>query len=109
MAEIWMKAFYMYGLAIVVSLAVAVVIMLIVVTLQAVERKPAAAPQPAAEPVPSHDVMADHVAAIAAAVHQMIGAHRIVHIEDTRRYAEWVVEGRLAHHASHAPPHHAKR
>jgi len=110
MADVWMKAFWIYGLAIVVSLAVAVVIKVIAVVLHAFERKPAAAPQPAAAPAPdlAVDVMADHVAAIAAAVYQMIGAHRILHIEDTRRRGEWVVEGRLAHHTSHAIPHHPK-
>lgn len=47
----------------------------------------------------------DHVAAIAAAVHEvMVGAaHRIVHIEATQRGAGWVAVGRLAHHRSHAP------
>lgn len=110
MADVWMKAFWIYGLAIVISLGVAVVIKLIVLVLHAVERKPAAAVQPAAAPAtaPAFDVMADHVAAIAAAVYQMIGAHRIIHIEDVRRRGEWVVEGRMAHHASHAIPHHPK-
>jgi hypothetical protein len=97
------KTLWMYGLAIVVSLAIAVVIKLIVVVLNALERKPAAARAATAPPpVPTFDVGADHVAAISAAVYVMIGSHRIVHIEDTRRGGEWVVEGRLAHHGSHS-------
>jgi len=44
----------------------------------------------------------DHIIAIAAAVHAMMGAHRIVHIEPAPRGTGWVAEGRAAHHASHA-------
>ena len=51
----------------------------------------------------------DHIVAIAAAVHAMIGAHRIVRIEPSQQGAEWVALGRLAHHASHAPPRHGTR
>lgn len=110
MTEVIVKALWIYGLAIVVSMAVAVVIKVIVVVLNAFERKPAAAPKPAVAPAPApaFDVLADHVAAISAAVYSMIGAHRIVHIEE-HRHGEWVVEGRLAHHASHAISHHPKR
>ncbi|MBL8539319.1 MAG: hypothetical protein JNK68_02990 [Betaproteobacteria bacterium] len=109
MSEVMIKALWIYGLAIVVSLAVAVVIKLIVVILGALERKPAAAPKPAAAvPAPALDVVADHVAAISAAVYAMLGAHRIVHIEEQRQ-AGWVVEGRLAHHTSHAIQHHPKQ
>ena len=47
----------------------------------------------------------EHIAVIAAAVYAtMAGAYRIVHIEPARRGEEWLVEGRLAHHLSHAPP-----
>jgi hypothetical protein len=105
MSDVIMKAVWMYGLAIVVSLAVAVVIKIIVVALGALERKPAAAPKAAPAPAtPTVDLLADHVAAISAAVYSVLGAHRIIHIEE-HRHAEWVVEGRLAHHASHAVPH----
>jgi len=110
MSDVLMKTLWIYGLAIVVSMAVAVVIKVIVVVLHAFERKPkaAAAPAPAATPGPGFDLLADHVAAISAAVYSVIGAHRIIHIEE-HRHAEWVVEGRLAHHASHAISHHPKR
>ena len=105
MSDVIMKALWIYGLAIVVSMAVAVIIKVIVVVLNAFERKPEAAPKPA--PAPAFDLMADHIAAISAAVYAVIGAHRIIHIEE-QRHAEWVVEGRLAHHASHAVPHHSQ-
>ncbi|MBL8541160.1 MAG: hypothetical protein JNK68_12420 [Betaproteobacteria bacterium] len=107
MSDVIIKALWIYGLAVVVSLAVAVVIKLIVVILGALERKPEAAPKVVAAPAPAFDLVADHVAAISAAVYAMLGAHRIVHIEEQRQ-AGWVVEGRLAHHASHAVQHHPK-
>ncbi|WP_324568866.1 hypothetical protein, partial [Accumulibacter sp.] len=47
----------------------------------------------------------DDIAAIAAAVLvAMDGApHRILQIDPSQRSAGWVNEGRVAHHASHAP------
>lgn len=102
------KALWIYGIAVVVSMAVAVVIKIIVVVLNAFEPKPAAAAKPAPAPAPpAFDLLADHVAAISAAVYSAIGAHRIVHIEE-HRDPGWVVEGRLAHHTSHAVSHHPK-
>jgi Na+-transporting methylmalonyl-CoA/oxaloacetate decarboxylase gamma subunit len=108
MSAVIVKALWVYGIAIVVSLLVALVIKVIVAVLQSFERKPAEVPKPVAAPAPTFDVAADHVAAIAAAVYAMIGAHRIVHIEDRHRRGEWVVEGRLAHHSSHTISHHPK-
>jgi hypothetical protein len=110
MSDVIIKALWIYGLAIVVSMAVAVVIKVIVVVLNAMERKPEAAPKaaPTAAPAPAFDLLADHVAAISAAVYSMMGSHRIVHIEE-QRHGEWVVEGRLAHHTSHAVSHHPKQ
>jgi hypothetical protein len=108
MGDVLVKALWVYGLTIVVSLAVAVVIKLIVVVLNALERRPAVPAEPAPVVEPAHDVLADHVAAIAAAVYSTVGAHRIVRIEE-HRHSEWVVEGRAAHHASHTVPHHPRR
>lgn len=108
MSDVIVKALWIYGLAIVVSMAVAVVIKVIVVVLNALERKPEPAAKPAPAAAPTFDLLADHVAAISAAVYSVIGAHRIVHIEE-HRHAGWVVEGRLAHHASHAISHHPKQ
>ncbi|WP_300328461.1 hypothetical protein [Accumulibacter sp.] len=55
----------------------------------------------AAAPAPGDD----DIAAIAAAVLvAMDGApHRILQIDPSQRSAGWVNEGRVAHHASHAP------
>ena len=111
MSAVIIKALWIYGLAIIVSLAVAVVIKVIVVALNLLERKPAAPAQPAqpaAVPPAAFAVEADHLAVIAAAVHAMSGAHRIVHIEAAPRHSGWAAEGRLVHHASHTPPHHPK-
>jgi hypothetical protein len=107
MSDVIVKALWIYGLAIVVSMAVAVVIKVIVVVLNAFERKSDASAKPAPAAAPAFDLLADHVAAISAAVYSVIGTHRIVHIEE-QRHAEWVVEGRLAHHTSHAVSHHPK-
>ncbi len=108
MSDIIFKTLWIYGLAIVVSLAVAVVIKVIVVVLNALEHKPQAAPKPLAPAAPAFDLLGDHVAAISAAVYSVLGAHRIIHIEEQRQ-AGWVVEGRLAHHASHAVQHRPKQ
>lgn len=107
MSEVIMKTLWMYGLAIVISLAVAVVIKLIVVVLGALERKPEAAPKPAPA-APAFSLLGDHVAAISAAVYSVLGAHRIIRIEE-QRHAGWVVEGRMAHHTSHAVQQHPKQ
>jgi len=108
MGDVVVKALWVYGLTIVVSLAVAVVIKLIVVILNAIERRSAVPAEPAPIVEPAQDVVADHVAAIAAAVYATIGAHRIVRIEE-HRHSEWAVEGRAAHHASHTVPHYPRR
>jgi membrane-associated protease RseP (regulator of RpoE activity) len=110
MAEIWSKTLWIYGLAIFVSLLIAVVIKIIVVLLGRVERKPASAPAAVVPPVPApaFDVAADHLVVIAAAAYAMIGSHRIVHIDETRRRTGWLAEGRQAHHASHGVEHHPK-
>jgi hypothetical protein len=112
MTAVILKALWIYGLAAVVSMLIAAVIKLIVVLLNLAERRvvaaPAAVPAPAPALVPApalHDLAADHLAAIAAAVHATIGAHRIVHIDDGRG-GGWSAEGRHAHHASHALPTH---
>ena len=108
MNEVIIRTLWIYGLAIIVSLGVAVVIKVIVVTLNILERKPAAPSQPVAIPPAPFAVEADHIAVIAAAVHAMIGAHRVVHIEAAPHHSGWAAEGRQVHHASHTVPHHPK-
>ena len=46
----------------------------------------------------------DHVAAISAAVAAIVGAHRIVRIDQGRQGPAWLAEGRAAHHGSHSHP-----
>jgi hypothetical protein len=108
MASNFALAFQIYGLAIFVSLIVAVAIRGIVSTLSAL--KAPRAKQAADETAqPSDAFPQGDIAAIAAAVYAMLGAHRILHIEDRGRGFTWTAEGRAAHHASHAVPHHPKR
>ena len=109
MAEIWSKTLWIYGLAIVVSLLIAVVIKLIVVLLGRGEQRTASAQQPVAvTPAPASGIPPDHLVVIAAAASAVFGDQRIVHIEETRRRAGWLAEGRQAHHASHGVEHHPK-
>jgi hypothetical protein len=113
MSSIWVTTLWMYGLAIVVSMGVAVIIKLIVVALGALEKKPALAPAAASSPPAAAAQIAgvpqEHVAAIAAAIHAVLGGHRILHIQDAHRHDGWTAEGRLAHHHSHTLDHHPRR
>lgn len=110
MEGVWVKTLAIYGLAALVALLVAVVIKGIVVALQAIEGAHARV----APPEPVHPALVDlppaippeHIAAIGAAVHAMMGTYRIVHIEDPRRRSAWVDSGRFAHHTSHSPAPH---
>ncbi len=107
MADIWSKTLWIYALAVVVAMVIAVAIKLIVLVLDRIEGKTVPRPAPAPK-APAFDLAADHVVAIAAAVHALTGAHRVVHIEPNRRQAGWLAEGRQAHHASHGQEHHPK-
>lgn len=99
----------MYGLAIVISFAVALLIKIVVVVLSIPQRRQraaaeAAAPAPRAAPAPVVDPAADDIAAIAAAVYAMMGAHRIVRIQEGADVGRaWTAEGRLVHQTSHQP------
>ena len=107
MSESVFLALGVYGLAIVISMLVAVMIRIIVATLSAVKRQPATAG--AAVPTEAEvDIAGDHIAAIAAAIYAVLGAHRIVHIEDRGRGFAWTAEGRALHHASHSIPKRSK-
>lgn len=98
----------MYGLAIVISIVVAIVIKGIVAALSLTGRTaPPAAAQLVSKsaPGPAVDQAQDDIAAIAAAVYAVMGAHRIVRIQDARRSHAWEAEGRIVHQTSHAPRH----
>lgn len=100
--------FLIYGIVIVISMLVAALIRGIVIMLSRQAAQPeakapakptlTAAPSPVVAGVPQ-----EHLAAIAAAVAAMMGAHRIVHIEMAGRGFGWTAEARTVHHTSHAP------
>jgi hypothetical protein len=58
----------------------------------------ATAPPASASGPPPEDIVA-----IAAAVHAMLGAHRIVRLEATQTGQTWAAEGRWMHQTSHRP------
>jgi len=95
-------AFKIYGLAIVISMLVALMIKGIVVMLERLGAPRAKAPAAATPVAPG--ISGEHIAAIAAAAHAVLGAHRIVHVEDRARGMSWTFEGRAAHHGSHQIP-----
>lgn len=106
-----LKALAIYLIAIVIAMAAAALIRGIVALLGRQGHRGATtatavgipAVATASDPAP---VGPEQVAAIAAALHMVIGDHRIVHIEEARKGSGWVAEGRQAHHASHAVDHH---
>jgi hypothetical protein len=105
MSPILLKALAIYALAACVSMLIAGVIKLIVVLLGRLDRPQAARPGPVARAAPvAAPIPPAHIAAISAAVHAVLGAHRIVHIDDQRSSGRWGAEGRIAHHHSHAVP-----
>jgi len=105
MSAALLKVLWIYGLAAAVSMLIAGVIKAMVKLLNLADRQPAQAPAPpAVVPAPAlRPVPAEHVAAIAAAVHASIGTHRIVQIDDTRGGTGWRAEGRIAQHRKLAP------
>jgi hypothetical protein len=94
-------ALFSFGLMVIIAGLASLLIRGIVLMLAGTKRK-------AATPVeitvaPAIDETAAHVAAIAAAVYAVVGAHRLVHIGEVPRGPGWTATGRLAHHGSHAP------
>jgi hypothetical protein len=96
---------FAYLVMAVIAMLAAVMVQGIVVILARTQRKkPVAAATPVAISVtPAVDETAAHVAAVAAAVYAVLGAHRLVHIGEAARGPGWVATGRLAHHGSHMP------
>ncbi len=105
MNELILQSLSLYALAIVISFIVAVVIRGIVWGLSALEgREGAPKPEEAVSrsaPGPSYAKPADDIAAIAAAVYAVMGAHRIVRIQQARP-AGWVAETRMMQQTSHS-------
>lgn len=99
------KAFQIYGIAIVISMLVAVLIKLLVILTS--RAKPAAkAVTPSGKTADlgsAGGVPAEVVAAISAAISVVTGPHHILRIAETKR--SWANEGRVAQHHSHQPRH----
>ena len=107
------QALLAYGLTIVVALLTAGLIRVIVAGLgklrkDEVSERPLERP-PTEPPAAAFEVeRGAHVAAVAAAVHAVIGDARIVHIGPSDQGRGWRTTGRSLHHASHAPRHSHK-
>ena len=89
-----------YLLGIVISFLVAFLIRGVVNTLSAIKKKPPVPEAPVASSA-AVDFLKSDIPAIAAAVYETLGEHRIVHIESAGHGVGWTAEGRLTHHTSH--------
>jgi threonine/homoserine/homoserine lactone efflux protein len=72
-------------------------------TSEAPVSSPSSAPAAAARSAPESGGPPEDIVVIAAAVHAMMGAHRIVHLESTQTGQTWAAEGRWMHQTSHRP------
>jgi len=101
------KSLFAFVLMAVVAIGVAYLIRGIVIALdrlQHLTQSPSPAPvqvQVAEAPSPDDETVR-HVAAIAAAVYTVIGAHRLVYIGEAQTGTSWRATGRTIHHISHA-------
>ena len=91
-----------YALAIVISMAVALLIKLIGSVMGRIGAPHVPADRPQA-PSETAEVPPEDIAAIAACLSAVIGAHRIVHLHEHGRGHDWALEGRAAQHGSHSP------
>lgn len=103
-----MMSLFAYGMMIVIAGLSALLIRTIVVVLaragDARKRATAAATTAVSVSVaPARDETAAQVAAVAAAVYAVVGAHRLVHIGEATRGSVWASLGRSQHQTSHAP------
>ncbi len=105
-SAIGMSAFA-FGLMTVIALLCSVLIRVIVAVLaraQSARAQATGAPTPVSVSVTeARDETAAHVAAVAAAVYAVIGAHRLVRIGEPGRSPIWSTLGRTQHQTSHTP------
>lgn len=112
-SELAIQSVFAYGLTIVVAVLTAGMIWLVVRILDHLHHRREAAAK-AAKPVSAVQVSvapdqaaldetAHHVAAVAAAVYAVLGAHRLVYIGDAVGAHTWSATGRTIHHFSHSP------
>lgn len=107
------ESLFSYGLMAVIALATAGFISVFVTALGVLARRAAAPPPTAvAKPAPAAPPAAATsgidpavVAAIGAAIHSVVGAHRIVYIGEVPPMGGWTGEVRQRHHGSHHPHH----
>ena len=108
-SESAIQSVFAYGLTIVVAVLTAGMIWLVVRILDHLHHRREAAKVTAPVPVsvtpepPAVDETAHHVAAVAAAVYAVLGAHRLVYVGDAARAHTWSSTGRTIHHFSHSP------
>lgn len=95
---------FAYGMMVVIAGLSAVLIRAIVVVLARMQAKakPAAPSVVSVSVSEARDETAAHVAAVAAAVHAVLGAHRIVRVGEAGR-GVWATLGRSQHQTSHTP------
>jgi len=98
-------AFFGYGMMLIIAVLCAVLIRVIVMVLaRAQDARKRAAPTPVAVSVtPARDETAAHVAAVAAAVYAVVGAHRLIHIGRAASGTSYAAFGRSQHQTSHTP------
>ena len=97
-------ASFAFGVMTVIALLCAVLIRVIVAVLARAQSARAAVPTPVSVSVTeARDETAAHVAAVAAAVYAVIGAHRLVRIGEPGRSPIWSTLGRTQHQTSHTP------
>jgi hypothetical protein len=101
-----LTSIFAYVLMAVVAMLAAVMVRGIVIVLQRAQqrRRVEAGPTPVSISVaPAVEETAAHVAAVAAAVFAVLGAHRLVRVGEAAPAPSWTTAGRAAHHLSHAP------
>jgi hypothetical protein len=94
---------FAYVLMAIVAMLAAVMVRGIVILLQRAGQKRQPATPVSISVAPAVDETAAHVAAVAAAVYAVLGAHRLVRIGEAAPAPTWTTAGRAAHHLSHAP------
>lgn len=97
------KAFQIYGIAIVISMLVAVLIKVLVVVTGRVTPTAKVTEVPPKTVEPAETIVSGEViAAISAAIAVVTGPHRILYIAESKR--SWSSQGRIAQH-THQPRH----
>jgi hypothetical protein len=107
------QAIFAYILMAVIAVLSAVMIRVVVLTLELMHAKPkpvAAPVQVEVLPAPApEEETSRHVAAVAAAVYAVLGAHRLVYIGEVGRAPSWSTTGRTIQHISHSPKRSPER